>query len=288
MNSTPGLWQRIPVLVRAVLTGLVVLFFGASVWLGILIGSRRLTVSVPWATGPVFLLFGFFFLWAYWRYLGGRGWPRLTAEARRERLRVHPLPGGVWAWALCAGVLAVTSYIALIFVWARLIHLQPYGSGFPRYSALTTLCLLLGASIEAGLVEEAAFRGYMQVPLEKRYGPAVAIVVVSLVFGAAHLANGYRELTWDLPYVLFGAILGTLAYLTNSLLPGVVLHAAGDAARFLLVWKLGPNPPKVLIWQSGPDASFWASLAVASAFGIAAVWAYGKLAVSARLEAKHS
>jgi membrane protease YdiL (CAAX protease family) len=90
------------------------------------------------------------------------------------------------------------------------------------------------------------------------------------------------------PYAIFGSILGTLAYLTNSILPGVVLHAAGDAVRFLLVWRLGPNPQESLIWQSGLDISFCVGLAVAVAFGLAAIWAYRKLAAIVGLESGSS
>lgn len=289
MNSVSGIWQRFPVLMRAVVTGLLVLFFGAGAWSGLFVGSRKLMASIPWATGPVLLVFGGCFLWVYWRYLGGWGWPRRTMEMRRRRLRARGLPGRVWAWALSAGALAVIGNVALTLVWGRLIHLQPWAlPSLSRYSFLTVLCLLLGTAVEAGVVEEAAFRGYMQEPIEKRYGPKVAIVIVSVVFGLVHIANGYRELTWLLSDAVFGAILGTLAYLTNSILPGLVLHAAGDAARYLVVWRLGPNRPKALIWESGPDASFWVSLTVAATVGAAAVWAYRKLAAVVQIESRAS
>jgi len=289
MSSASAIWRRIPVLVRAILTGLLVLFFGAFGWSGLLFGSRKLTTSIPWAAAPVFLVVGGLFLWGFWQYLAGAGWPRSTAEGRRQNLRGRRLPGRVWAWALSAGVLAVISYVALVLVWGRLIRLQPWTvPDLSRYSFLTVLCLLLAAAVEAGVVEEAAFRGYMQAPIERRYGPRVAIAIVSVVFGFIHLANGYHELTWLLPYAIFGAILGTLAYLTNSILPGVVLHAAGDAVRFLLVWRLGPNPQEPLIWQSGLDISFCVRLAVAVTFGLAAIWAYRKLATIVGHESKSS
>jgi membrane protease YdiL (CAAX protease family) len=289
MSSESSVWQRIPVVVRAILTGLIVLFFGASGFFGLLFGSRKLTTSIPWAAEPAFLVMGGLFLWGYWRYLCGAGWPRSTAETRRQNLRARRLSGQVWAWALTAGVLALIGYVALVMVWGRLIRLQPWTvSGLSRYSFLTVLGILLATAVEAGLVEEAAFRGYMQAPLEKRYGPVVAIVIVSLIFGFVHLANGYHELTWLLPYAIFGSIVGTLAYLTKSILPGLVLHAAGDAVRFLYVWRFGPNPPEPLIWQSGPDRSFWTRLAVAVVFALAAVWAYRKLAAAARLESEPS
>jgi membrane protease YdiL (CAAX protease family) len=289
MGSVSAIWQRIPVAVRAILTGLLVLFFGAFGWSVLLFGSRKLTTSIPWAATPIFLVVGCLFLWGFWRYLAGAGWPRSSAEGRRQNLRGRGLPGSVWAWALSAGVLAVISYVALVLVWGRLIRLQPWTvPDLSRYSFLTVLCILLAAAVEAGVVEEASFRGYMQAPIERRYGPKVAIVIVSLVFGFVHLANGYHELTWLLPYAIFGSILGTLAYLTNSILPGVVLHTAGDAVRFLFVWRHGPNPHELLIWQSGLDLSFCVRLAIAVTFGLAAIWAYRKLATVVRLESKSS
>jgi membrane protease YdiL (CAAX protease family) len=289
MSSAAAIWRRIPVLVRAIFTGLLVSFFGAFGWSGLLFGSRKLTTSVPWAAAPVFLVVGGLFLWGFWRYLAGAGWPSSTAEARRHNLRGRGLPGRVWAWALSAGVMAVISYVALVLVWGRLIRMQPWAMpDLSRYSFLTVLCILLAGAIEAGVVEEAAFRGYMQAPIERRYGPRIAILIVSVVFGVVHLANGYHELTWLLPYAIFGSILGTLAYLTNSILPGMVVHASGDAVRFLLVWRLGPNPQQPLIWQSGLDISFCVRLAVALAFGLAAISAYRKLSTIVRLESKSS
>jgi membrane protease YdiL (CAAX protease family) len=289
MSSASAIWQRISVLVRAILTGLLVLFFGALGWSGLLFGSRKLTTSIPWAAAPVFLVVGGLFLWAFWRYLGGAGRPRSTAEARRQNLRARRLSGRVWGWALCAGVLGLIGYVALVILWGHLIRLQPRTvPDLSRYSFLTVLCLLLAAAVEAGVVEEAAFRGYMQRPIEKRYGPRFAIVIVSVVFGFIHLANGYHELTWLVPYVIFGSILGTLAYLTNSILPGLVLHAVIDAGSFLFVWRFGPNPPEPLIWQSGPDTSFWVSLAVTIIFGFATVWTFRKLCVVCRFEPQSS
>jgi len=289
MNSRPTIWQRIPVLIRAILTGLLVLFFGALGWSALLFVSRKLTTSIPWAAAPLFLVVGGAFLWVFWRYLAGAGWPRSTTESRRRNLRARGLSGRVWAWALGAGVLALVGYVALVVVWGHIIRLQPRTvPDLSRYSFLSVLCFLLAAAVEAGVVEEAAFRGYMQAPIERRYGPRFAIVIVSAVFGSVHLANGYHELTWLLPYAIFGSALGTLAYLTNSILPGLVLHAAIDAGSFLFVWRFGPNPPEPLIWQSGPDTSFWVSLAVAVVFGLAAVWTYRKLSVVCRLESESS
>jgi membrane protease YdiL (CAAX protease family) len=172
-------------------------------------------------------------------------------------------------------------------VFGRLIRIPPLPlEDLSRYPFFTVLCILLAVAAEAGIVEEAAFRGYMQAPIERRYGPRVAIAVVAVLFGCVHLANGSHELLWLPVYSLVGVILGALAYLTNSILPGMVLHAALDTFRFLVAWRLGAAPQERLIWQSGPDASFWISVGTVVILGAVAIWAYRKLAVVAHPESQ--
>lgn len=107
MNSSiVSLWQRLPVIVRAVIAGLAVLLAGERPWGGIaghaaLAGwNERVLVSVPWAIPPFAL-----YLWLFWRYLGGAGWPRMTAELRRTSLRANRLSAEVWGchcWPACS------------------------------------------------------------------------------------------------------------------------------------------------------------------------------------------
>ncbi|MGA7379984.1 MAG: CPBP family intramembrane glutamic endopeptidase [Terriglobales bacterium] len=137
---------------------------------------------------------------------------------------------------------------------------------------------MIGAAAEAGIVEEAAFRGYMQESLEEQFKPGVAVVVTAVLFGLAHIANGRQEIAWLLPYTMFGAILGILAYTTNSIVPGILLHSGVDAVRFWLVWRSRPTAPHPLLWQSRPDATFWLNLAVGAVFAAAAIIAQRRLA----------
>ena len=51
----------------------------------------------------------------------------------------------------------------------------------------TVIALLLMAAPVAGIVEEAAFRGYMQGPIERRHGLLVAILITGTMFAVAHL-----------------------------------------------------------------------------------------------------
>ena len=80
------------------------------------------------------------------------------------------------------------------------------------------------------------------------------------------------------------AVYGMLAYLTNSILPSVVLHGGGNVFVALDLfaggrseWQVTPTP-QPLIWESGPDAAFWLMLGAMLVMGAAAVWAYAGLA----------
>jgi membrane protease YdiL (CAAX protease family) len=273
-------WQRTPATVRVILTSLVILVFGALGWSTITFGSLQLMALVPRAGGPLALLTGGCFLWGYWRYLGGAWLPRSTAELRRRRLRAHRLPARVWFWALITGVLAIVSFVCLVHIWGWFVRLPPWSaSSITHYSFLAALCVLIGAAAEAGVVEEATFRGYMQESLEEQSNPTVAVAVAAVLFGLVHIVNGRQEIAWLLPYTVFGAILGILAYTTNSIVPGILLHAGVDAVRFWLAWRTEPTTPHALIWQSRPNAAFWLNLAVGVVFGAAAIMAQRRLAV---------
>jgi membrane protease YdiL (CAAX protease family) len=279
MPALETAWKRIPVIVRAVVTGSLVCLAGTIVW-SILLGlNLKLAPSIPWAVPVMAVL-----LWAYWRYLGGKGWPCTTAEIRRASLRIHRLSGSLWVWALAAGVLSVASAVSLQLVYARLVRVpfEPLPD-LSRYPFLTVLCALLMSAAVAGFMEEAGFRGYMQVPLERRYGPVVASSVVAIVFGLWHLSHGLAFTIPRLPYYFaISIIYSAVAYLSNSLLPTVAIHACGDALALLYVWLRGMPHPKPLLWQSGPDAAFWIQLVLGLLFGLLAIGVYRKLAAVSR------
>jgi len=133
------------------------------------------------------------------------------------------------------------------------------------------------SAMVAGISEEAGFRGFMQGPLERRYGPAIGITVTSVAFGLAHMTHGLF-----LPAILFdigwGAIYGLLTYRSGSIVPAIILHSAADALEFVAAWKLPPTPPKPLVWTSGPDMSLWFNCALVILLASAAIWAFRRLA----------
>jgi membrane protease YdiL (CAAX protease family) len=91
------------------------------------------------------------------------------------------------------------------------------------------------AALVAGITEEVGFRGYMQVPLEKHYGPATGIIIVSAVFVIFHLNQA-----WAPPVLIqmfaVSALWGTLAYTSGSLIPGMISHVVADIFNFSYWW----------------------------------------------------
>lgn len=89
-------------------------------------------------------------------------------------------------------------------------------------------------------------------------------------------------------YMFIAAVFGCLAWLTNSILPSIVVHAAGDVYSLMRLWATGlpewrvSPTPAPLIWESGPDAAFWGYLVAFIATCALAASAYVALANVAR------
>jgi membrane protease YdiL (CAAX protease family) len=285
MNPAGAVWLRIPVVVRAVLTGLVVMAAGQFPWSILIVANLRHDPhSPPWAV-PVMALY----LTLYWRYLNGWGWPRKSAQMRRDRLRARGLPGSVWLRAMASGVLAVAAAVVLQNAYSRLVPLPAATlTDTSRYPWSTVLLVLLMGGAVAGIAEEAGFRGYMQSAIEPEYGPVAAIAVISLTFAAIHFSHGIGSTLPRLPYYLaISVIYGVLTYRTGSILPALVIHAGGDVMEYLIVWRWGAWHPAPLIWQGGPDVAFWRDLGLGIVFGAAAIWAYKSLTRATSLLSGH-
>jgi len=267
------MWNRVPLLLRALLAAVAVTGTTTVVWGALIQSNLNFSPGVPWATPTmaVFLVF-------YWRFLRGWGWPRSTSAARRAGLRAESLSSSVWRWSLAAGGLGLAASIALFIVSHRLISWpQPPRPDLSNIPFITLLPSLLMSAIVAGLGEEAGFRGYMQGPLERRYGAAIAITVTSTVFGLAHLSHGAF-----VPAILFdigwGALYGLLAYRSGSIVPAIVLHSSADALEYVAAWKFRPTAPAPLVWVSGPDRLLWVDCLLVVLLGGVSIWAFRRLA----------
>lgn len=253
-------WRRIPVVIRAIVVGVVVFEIGVGAWLVI-----AALIPAPWS---IVAMSGV--LWAYWRYFSGSWWPGSTAELRRSRFRVTKMPKAVWKWSLAAAMFFVVVVQSGFVMTFRIVEFpaEAFAAAY-RFGELPiwlAWLVIIMASLVAGICEEIGFRGYMQVPLEKRYGSVVAITIVSIVFVALHLNQAWA------PPILFhifavSAMLGILAYASGSLIPGIIGHAVMDIPNFAYWWTdVAGTFDKRPIAETGIDAHFgvWALIFVAS------------------------
>jgi membrane protease YdiL (CAAX protease family) len=281
------LWQRLQFVVRVAIIGLVISAAGSIPWMLLAGVNLRLWVHAPWAVVPMA-----FYLWLYWKYLGGAGWPRTTAAIRRTHLRANRLSGEIWGMSLFAGMLGFATLLPLLGIMGRLVRLPTEAQPITTPSNMpfiTAFLLVVMASVVAGVVEEAAYRGYVQGPIERRHGLVVAILVNGVLFGLAHYSHHPAAVLAMLPfYVAVSAVYGGLAYATNSILPGLVLHAGGDVFSLTRLWITGrpewqlSAAPAPLVWETGVDAAFVGSVVAFVLFGAAAAWSYSELARASR------
>lgn len=89
--------------------------------------------------------------------------------------------------------------------------------------------LMLG--IGAGFAEELFFRGFLLRLLDNKYGPAIAITIVSIAFGFVHLINGDVSV-WGVVAIIVenGLFLNVAYYLTRRLWLVIGLHIAWNFA----------------------------------------------------------
>ena len=283
MAAVRALWLRVPLVLRAVLSGLAAAMAGTLPWAMLVSANTRHLSVLPWAV-PV--MAGY--VWLYWRYARGDGWPSSTSAARRTDSRANPLPYDVWGLALFAGVLGLLGVLLFQGVLGRLVSLpQQRDLDASRYPAATVLLWVLMSAVVAGVVEETSFRGFMQRPIEQRHGPTVAILVTGIAFGLGHLAHSEVTVILLPYYLAVGVVYGALAHLTDSTLPSMVLHTGGNVFSAIALffggrseWQLS-SAPKPLIWQAGPDASFGVNVLALLMVGATAMWAYARLARAA-------
>ena len=262
--SISGSWNRLPLVVRAVLTGFGVSSVGVSLWsvmLALLPGA--------WPILPMIILLALYCKFFSGGFTSGRG-----STLRKQSFRLTKLSPRTWKWGLAAAALFVIIVQASFVITFRLVHFPAAKftadykqlDAFPLWQAFAIIAM---SSIVAAVAEEAGFRGYMQAPLEKRYGAATAIVITSVVFTAIHLSHSWAPPIW--PQIFFAsALLGILAYRTGSLIPGIIGHAILDIFDYSIWWTdLTGGFQKQPIFQTGIDLHFviWVLIFLAALFG---------------------
>ncbi len=251
--------------------GYFIALFGQGIWTVLISTNIASGPAVPWSVPLMALI-----LWPMWLYLDGRGWPQRLSAVRHRYLRANRVPARVFAWAFLAGALATAALAGLWIVMARLVRMP--GSVLPDMSAYPPLTAALAVGMGAvisPLLEQAGFWGYCQVMLESKFSPALAILITAVIYSLGP-HPGSVLVPRLVFYFLAGIIFGVLSYLTNSNLPGLLVHVLSILVFFTLVWPYDPSRP--LVSASGTDAAFWITAAGAVICTGLAVLSFRRLA----------
>jgi len=213
-------WTKLPISLRAIISGLLIALAAANVWPLLL-----LNLGVPLAAFAEAIFLALYLWWA-----GGGGPPRTTQAARATAFRRGRLSPAQWFWGLIAALFFAATIHASIVLLFRFVPFPMaafrHGYDFSFIAALPLRWLAVVVSaISAGICEETGFRGYMQRPIEQRYGAPVAILISSLFFMALHLTKGWA--TPGMVPIVFGAgvLLGLLAWSSG------IAHSRHDRPR---------------------------------------------------------
>jgi membrane protease YdiL (CAAX protease family) len=210
---------------RPILAGLLIAAAGLVPWL--LLAKLNATVrpDLPWAA-----LLTLLYLVALLAWLNGTGPPRSTAGQRRQRLRLWPARprDASGEFVLSNGtIVALLGLLYLLWIVVGRLSPTPDLTAFATTSYRWSLLLMYG--LVAGIVEEAAFRGYMQTGLE-RHHPHNALWVTSLVFVAVRFTHGVGVILLAPGLFIVSMLYGMLARQTGTILPGMAIHVVGDLA----------------------------------------------------------
>ena len=222
--------MKVSLILRSTLVGFGVSSIGIGIWL-----ISATYMPMPWSVVAMAAI-----LVIYWMYFSGRWKPKSTQAFRNTCIRQNSLKKTVWVW----GLVAAFSIIVLLH-WGfsltfRFYEFQPEVFKTSSYlndqPAWMSWPIIIMGSMVAGICEEIGYRGYMQKPLEQKYGPIAGISITSVIFVVIHLHQAWAS------GILVGIfaisfIIGLLAYATNSLLPGIIAHVSFDIVNFSYWWS---------------------------------------------------
>ena len=95
MNKLSWIWTKIPVIIRAIIVGMLVQILGIMPIFLLLQKNVEIWNQLPWAF-PV----GILYLWFFVNYIRGKGWPKSTILSRKESFRVNSMDSSVQFWQL--------------------------------------------------------------------------------------------------------------------------------------------------------------------------------------------
>ncbi|MGE0640539.1 MAG: lysostaphin resistance A-like protein [Thermoanaerobaculia bacterium] len=268
-------WRRIPRPLRALLSGLFVFSVLQNGWMLLFVANMQVAPQVPWS-----IPLGAAWLWFFFRWFGGRWAPASTSAARERAMRARWPGRRQWLWSIFFLPIFLGFLVSVINVFYRFAVIPEESFDISMLPWWTLYPCLVMLSVNAGVSEEAGFRGYLQGGLERSFGPVVAVLATSFAFWVAHLNHESGPARFvQLMAMAIG--LGALTRAAGSIWPAIVAHATVDTIFFVTSaaeaapWFIQHPPPFA---ETGVDGTmlFFAGMIFVS--GLAGAFVLRRLA----------
>jgi uncharacterized protein len=212
---------------------LIVIILAFSAYQGqprLLSRATRLPSRIPiYAASLAYELFLFCFVW--------------LAGLKPRQVTLREIIGGRWNRLADFMIDLAVAFLFTVVVWitllvsSLLLHFRGVQAAAPLLpKTWTEAAAFVVLAVTAGFCEEFVFRGYLQRQFLAWFGTAwVAVAVQAMVFGGAHMYQGWRGVV---TITIYGALFGVLAALRKSLRPGMLQHAGQDTFSGLAVFIL--------------------------------------------------
>ena len=188
--------------------------------LAMLAGSGIIVLGLPKAAGNVLaaILYPLLAL-VVLKIICGKILGATLSDCRIPRYKIKPI------WAVSAFIMPAIVIFGLLMTAGHWDN--PEMDGAQIADSITTSVFVAGLAV--GAVEEAVFRGVIMKALEMRWNKAVAVIVPSVLFGAAHALNGKLSLVSFIQLLVAGSIVGILfslvTYESGSIWSSAFMHA---------------------------------------------------------------
>lgn len=185
-----------------------------------LAGSGMIALGLPKAAGNVLsaILYPLLALIVL-KIICGKLLGVTLADCRITRYRLKPM------WAIAAFIMPAIVVVGLLMTSGHWDNREMDGAQIA--DCITTSVFVVGLAV--GAVEEAVFRGVVMKALEMRWNKAVAVIVPSALFGAAHALNGKLSLVSFIQLLAAGSVVGVLfslvTYESGSIWSAAFMHS---------------------------------------------------------------
>jgi len=96
------------------------------------------------------------------------------------------------------------------------------------HSTSDLIIIIFSAVFLAAILEEMLFRGFVQTSFEDNFDVTKAVMSTALIFTVIHF-NPW----WGIQMLIFGIILGVLAWKSNSVIPPIIIHLINNCIALI-------------------------------------------------------